>query len=68
MSNQSVSGLAANGSKAFAATVSLPAGLPADRYEILATITPVQALTESNLANNLVQLTATGLHKNVLAF
>ncbi len=54
LANQSVSALAANGSMAFTASVSRPTGLPADTYQVLATITPVQPLTESNTADNTV--------------
>jgi hypothetical protein len=68
LTNQSVSALATNGSRTFSTTISRPAGLPADGYEIVATIAPVQSLTESHLANNLVTLTATGLHKALVAF
>jgi hypothetical protein len=59
--------LAAKGSESFSATIGRPAGLPADYYEILANIVPVQSLTESNLANNLVMLTATGLSKTIVS-
>ncbi len=48
LANQSVSVLAANGSKTFTVSVSRSAGLPADTYQVLATITPVQALVESS--------------------
>jgi hypothetical protein len=66
-SNQSVSGLVAGGTRTFNAVISRPAGLPGDQYEILANIVPVQSLIESNLANNLVMLTATGLHKTLVS-
>jgi hypothetical protein len=52
--NQSVSALAANGSKTFTASVSRPAGLPADTYQILAVITPVQPLIELSTSDNVV--------------
>ena len=54
LANQSVSALAAKGTKTFAVSVSRPAGLPADTYQIVAAITPVQALTESSTADNWV--------------
>ena len=54
LSNRSVSALAAKGTKTFTAAVSLAAGLPADRYQIVANIIPVQSLAESNTANNTV--------------
>ena len=43
------------------------AGLPIDSYQILAKITSVQPLTESDFTDNLVTLTATGLSKTVVA-
>ena len=60
LSNQSVSALAAGGTKQFSASIARIAGLPADTYQIEATITPVQALTESNLADNTVLTNALG--------
>ncbi len=44
LANQSVSALAANGSKTFTVSVSRSAGLPADTYQVLATITPGAAI------------------------
>jgi hypothetical protein len=58
--NQSLSALLAGGTRQFNAYVNRPAGLPADHYQIEATITPVQSLTESNLSNNTVLLNALG--------
>jgi hypothetical protein len=52
--NQSVGSLAANGSKTFTVAVSRSAGLPADNYQILANIIPVQTVTESSTADNWV--------------
>jgi hypothetical protein len=66
LSDQSVTALAANGSKTFSMTIRRSAGLPADQYEILADIVPVQPLTESNLANDLATLTAAGLGKTLV--
>jgi hypothetical protein len=66
LSNQSVSGLGAGRSATFYAYVNRPAGLPADSYQILANIIPVQPLAESNIANNLVMLTASGLSKTIV--
>jgi flagellum-specific peptidoglycan hydrolase FlgJ len=60
LANQSVSALAAGGTKQFNAYVNRPAGLTADNYQIEATITPVQALTESNTSNNTVLLNTLG--------
>ena len=67
LSNVSVSALAAKGTKTFSGTVSLPAGLPADNYQIVANIVPDQALTESSTADNTVTVTATGLTKTIKA-
>ena len=60
LNNQSVTALAAGATKTFTGTVSRATGLPADHYQIEATITPVQPLTESNLNNNTVLLNALG--------
>ena len=65
--NQSVSVLAASGSKQFTLPVSLPAGLPSDDYQILANITPVQALTESKPDNNQVLQTASGQTETIIS-
>jgi hypothetical protein len=54
LANRSVSSLAANGATTFTASVSRPAGLPLDSYDILAKVTPVQALTEARTDNNIV--------------
>jgi hypothetical protein len=62
---QSVSGLRAGGSATFRPSVNLPGGLPADDYEIVATVTPVQALTEVSTANNTATLTALGATRAV---
>ena len=65
LSNQSVSALAAGGSKQFTATVNLASGLPADGYQLLANITPVQDLTESDTTNNQVSQTAAGATQTI---
>lgn len=68
LANQSVSALTANGAKTFSASVNLATGLPADRYQVLVNIVPVQPLAESSLTNNLAMLTATGLSKTLVVF
>ena len=65
LSKQSVSALAAGGSKQFNAFINRPAGLPSDHYLVEAAITPVQPLTESSLTDNTVLLNALG---NALGF
>ena len=67
LNNQSVSALAAGGSATFLPHVSLAAGLPVDVYQIVATITPVQALTESNQANHTVTQTALGATETIVS-
>ncbi len=67
LSNQSVSVLAAGGSKQFSVPVNLAGGLTADAYQILANITPVQALTESDTTNNQASRTAGGLTETVVS-
>jgi hypothetical protein len=63
LTNQSVASLAAGGSATFTASVSNPAGLPADSYQIEALITPVGSLTEARTDNNLATVTALGATK-----
>jgi hypothetical protein len=48
--NQAVGRLAVNGSATFHPSVGLAARLPVESYQVLANITPVQALRESHLA------------------
>jgi hypothetical protein len=67
LTNQSVSILAAGGSKQFTMPVSLTAGLPSDDYQIFANITPVQALTESDTTNDQVSLTGAGLTETIVS-
>ncbi len=67
LKNQSVSLLAANGSRTFYPYVNVPAGLPADTYQILANIIPVQALPESQTDNNQASQTALGATQTVTA-
>ncbi len=62
LSNQSVSALAAGGTKTFSGSVSLSAGLLADTYQIVANIVPVQPLTESSTTDN----TVTGPAKTIV--
>ena len=64
---QSVSALAAGGSKQFSVPVSLIGGLPSDNYEIFANITPVQALTESDATNNKASQTGAGQIETILS-
>ena len=67
LANQSVSALAADGTRQFNLYVNKTTGLPADAYQILANITPVHALAESRTDNNQASQTAAGATKTVAA-
>ena len=67
LSNQSVSLLAAGGTKSFSAYVNRPGGVPADNYQILANITPVGNLTEAHSDNNQASQTGAGAGKTLAA-
>jgi hypothetical protein len=60
LTNQSVTALAAGASRTFTVAVNRGSGLPAGTYQVLATIVPVPALAESNVANNQVLVNAVG--------
>jgi hypothetical protein len=65
--NQSVSKLAANGSATFHPSVGLAAGLPVESCQVLANITPVQALPESRTDNKQVSQTSAGATETIIA-
>jgi hypothetical protein len=65
LANQWVGNLRAGASVTLYAQVNLAAGLPADDYQIVATVTPTPAMAEPDTANNTATLTTLGAPKTV---
>jgi hypothetical protein len=65
LSNQLVNALGAGATKQFNMYVNRAGGLSADNYQILADITPVQALSQSQTDNNQASRTAAGASKTI---
>ena len=66
LNNQSVSALAAGGSKQFSIPVNLPAGLPRDTYDIVGSVSPVQELAD-DMGDDIIAHTAAGVTKSIIS-